>query len=123
MSSPRYSYREEEHSRVLDVQLLEAAQNDTRAEIECVLDLDDLDEVAGIEVLDLGKQLGIPGAACIEPIESGTLRISYDERSDVLYLKLGVGVRAQRQIDAQAAFFLNKKLMLSRIQVVFARRG
>jgi uncharacterized protein YuzE len=121
MTLPRYSYIEGDSSRFLAVELLEPSSNSmTKIGVECVLDVDDFDEVAGIEVLDVSSQLQIPGSACVEPIDSPGVRLTYDETVDALYLKLG-RARAQHQILTGATFSLDSKHVLVRVEVSVPR--
>ncbi len=84
------------------------------------MDVDDFDEVAGIEVLDLSTQIGIPGGACVEPVNTARVRVAYDETVDALYIKLG-RARAQHQIVAHASLFLDTRTTLVRVEVPLAR--
>jgi uncharacterized protein YuzE len=118
---PRYLYQERDMTRVLVLELREPASAEmTQVDVECVVDIDDFDEVAGIEILDLGSQMGLPATACVDAVNTPQVRVAYDESVDAMYIKLG-RVRAQHQIVAQAHLFLDAKTTLVRMEVPLHR--
>lgn len=68
-------------------------------DIDCVLDLTDFDEVVGIEVLDLTRQLA--GGTVAPPGQASSIRWSYDAEMDALYLHVADG-RGQAQRSSRA---------------------
>lgn len=76
------------------------------ADIECVLDMDDFGEVAGIEVLGWRQQLP-PRAFLDAPRRCGPVRWAYDDEVDALYIHLSKA-RAQNQRSARAKVALDR---------------
>lgn len=121
MNLPRYACIDDDQWRRVVVDLQEPASSDVTCEqVECVIDVDDFAEIAGIEVEDLRAQLGLPRPVPMEPIEGNRVRFSYDQTNDVMYVRVG-GARAQGQILTDAQVCLDAKHALVRIEVRYPR--
>jgi uncharacterized protein YuzE len=70
-----------------------------RVDIECVLDLDGLGNIVGVEILSLAAQTGVQpivGRGALDDVEG--VRVRYDSGSDALYVRIG----AERVLDQVA---------------------
>lgn len=104
---------------VLRVQLLDAG-GVRSLDIDCVVDLTDFDEVVGVEILDLRKQLA--GGTVGPSIEGGGIRWSYDAEMDALYLHVTDG-RGQAQWRLTARGQLDAGGRLVQLDVPISRVG
>jgi hypothetical protein len=87
-------------------------------EIDCVVDLTYLDEVIGVEVLDLRRQTG--GATPGPSPASSQLRWAYDDEIDAFYLHVADG-RGQLQSSATANASLDSGGRLVRLEIPVPR--
>jgi uncharacterized protein YuzE len=94
---------------VLRVQLLEAHPA-RLLDIDCVVDLTDLGQVVGIEVLDLRSQLA---GGTVGPLTvNSSIRWSYDDEIDALYVHVAAGRgQVQRRTAAQAGLDSNDRVV------------
>jgi uncharacterized protein YuzE len=104
---------------VLRVQLVDAG-GVRSLDIDCVVDLTDFDEVVGVEILDLRKQLA--GGTIGPSVEGSSIRWSYDAEMDALYLHVMDG-RGQVQRRSAASGQLDAGGRLVRLDVPLSRAG
>jgi hypothetical protein len=74
-------------------------------EIKCVVDMTDFADLLGIEVLRWGQQLF--GAKIVAPSDSKSVRWTYDEDVDALYIRLRHG-RSQIQKSTTCSVSLDE---------------
>jgi hypothetical protein len=74
---------------------------DRSVDLDCVVDLTDFDDVVGVEILDLRRQLS---GGIVEPSPTtGRIRWSYDDEMDAFYVHLTDGRgQVQRSVTCKA---------------------
>jgi hypothetical protein len=98
---------------VLRVQLLDSEPVHS-LDVDCVLDLTDFEDVVGVEVLDVTKQL--TGGTVEPPSQDSSVRWSYDAEMDALYLHIAEG-RGQMQRRSTARGQLDRNGRLVQLDV------
>jgi uncharacterized protein YuzE len=105
------------HDDNFGVHLSDAPVADT-LKVRCVLDLTSFDEIVGIEILDLRRQLN-GGTVAASP-SGGPIRWAYDDEIDALYVHVRDG-RGQVQRSVAATARLDSAHRVVRLDVSLAR--
>jgi hypothetical protein len=87
--------------------------------LDCVVDLTDMGEIVGIEVLDVQRQLG---GGVMPPAVLGELRWSFDDEMDAFYLQVAQG-RGQIQKSAKAIARLDSTQHVVQFDIPVPRVG
>jgi uncharacterized protein YuzE len=104
------------------IEFSEIKSTSRSVDVECVLDQDESGEVLGIEILDAGLAVGLPGRLRITDARGEfPVRVSYDAEADALYITLR-SARSKRQELGDANMVVGPRGELQAIELALHSR-